>query len=240
MDDYYATRLNARRLWQVYETSIERVRRYLRAEILFVERGLSGTERVLELGCGYGRIMKEIAPHASSVLGIDLSPASVAMGKAYLKERQNCEIRTMDARDLRLEQEFDLVLCLQNGLSAIRGGAQDLVERSLGVLAAGGRAVFSTYSERFWEHRLAWFVEQADKGLIGEIDFERTGNGVVACKDGFVSRSFSPEELESLARRTGRRYRIEEIDDSCLFLVIEANDGGRRSEKVQAEGSDER
>ena len=56
-NNYYAQKLNASNLYRVYETGIDRVRRYLDAEIDFVRRGLRGDERVLELGAGYGRIM---------------------------------------------------------------------------------------------------------------------------------------------------------------------------------------
>ena len=53
----------------------------------------------------------------------------------------------------------------------------------------GGRALFSSYSPKFWEHRLSWFREQADKGLLGAIDEEKTRDGLIVCRDGFVART---------------------------------------------------
>ena len=85
-ENYYAKNLNASNLYRVYETGIDRVRRYLDAEIDFVRRGLRGDERVLELGAGYGRIMKALAPFAASVTGIDISEDSVAFGREYLAD----------------------------------------------------------------------------------------------------------------------------------------------------------
>ena len=82
MDNYYAKHLHATRLLLVYQTDIERVRQYLDAEIAFVRGHLTGSERVLELGAGYGRILRELAPFAASLVGIDISEDSVALGRS--------------------------------------------------------------------------------------------------------------------------------------------------------------
>jgi 2-polyprenyl-6-hydroxyphenyl methylase/3-demethylubiquinone-9 3-methyltransferase len=219
-DNYYAQKLNASNLYRVYETRIERVKRYLDAEIDFVRRSLRGDERVLELGAGYGRIMKKLAPFAASITGIDISEDSVAFGREYLADATNCRIETMDAHAIAFDAEFDVVLCLQNALSAMKGDAADTVARCVKSLVPGGTLYCSSYSPKFWEHRLAWFREQADKGLLGAIDDEKTRDGLIVCRDGFVARTFSPGDLESLGRASGYPYRIEEVDDSSVFLVI--------------------
>jgi len=219
-ENYYAKNLNSQKLWQVYQTRIERVKRYLDAEIDYVRRGLHGSEKVLELGAGYGRIMKALAPYAASIIGVDISRDSVEFGQEYLKDAPNCRLEVMDAHTLAFGPEFDVVLCLQNGLSAVKGDTGNLVKQCLKVLSPGGTVYFSTYSPGFWEHRLAWFHEQAEKGLLGEIDLERTSNGVIVCKDGFVATTFSRGDLEKLAQSAGCDYLIKEVDKSSLFLVL--------------------
>lgn len=219
-ENYYAKNLGAQKLWQVYQTRLERVKQYFAAEIGFVRRELQGNEKVLELGAGYGRIMKELAPYVASVTGIDLSRDSVEFGREYLKDIPNCRLDVMDAHKLAFGPEFDSVLCLQNGLSAMKGDACSLVQQCLKLLSPGGKAYFSTYSAKFWEHRLAWFHEQAEKGLLGPIDLEKTRNGVIVCKDGFVATTFSVDDLEKIAQATGYNYLIQEVDESSLFLVL--------------------
>jgi len=220
-ENYYAKNLNASNLYRVYETGIDRVRRYLDAEIDFVRRGLRGGERVLELGAGYGRIMKALAPFAASVTGIDISEDSVAFGREYLADAPNCRIETMDAHALAFDAAFDVVLCLQNALSAMKGDATDTVARCVKALVPGGTLYCSSYSAKFWEHRLAWFREQADKGLLGAIDEEKTRDGLIVCRDGFVARTFSEADLDALGRASGHPHRVEEVDESSVFLVIE-------------------
>ncbi len=225
MQNYYADKLNSAKLFQVYDTGIERVRQYLEAEIDFVRKDLRGHERILELGAGYGRIMKKLAPHAGSIVGIDISEDSIAFGKEYLKDSPNCSLLVMDAHRIEYKGEFDVVICLQNGLSAMKGDPLDLVRRAMAALVPGGRAYFSSYSPRFWAHRLAWFEEQASRGLLGEIDREKTRDGKIVCKDGFTATTFSAADLAELGNRAGCACRIEEVDESSLFAVFEKGDG---------------
>lgn len=135
--NYYSGKLNAVRLLEVYQTGIERVRQYLQAEIDFVTAKLSGRERVLELGAGYGRIMREVSPFAARVLGLDISEDSVLFGKEYLRDNPNCKLEIADAHLIEYRSEFDVVLCLQNGLSAIKGDPINLVTRGIRALVAG-------------------------------------------------------------------------------------------------------
>ena len=217
---YYAKKLNAEKLYQVYQTKIPQVIDYLRSEIEFVREHLGGNETALELGAGYGRIMKELSPSVRRITGIDVSEHSVALGREYLKDLANCTVETMDAHTLAFNEEFDVVLCLQNGLSAMKGNPENLIRRSLRVLAPGGTAFFSSYSLKFWEHRLAWFQEQAEKGLLGEIDMEKTGNGRIVCKDGFTATTFDHGDMERLGKASGHPYRVEEMKDSSIFLIL--------------------
>lgn len=121
---------------------------------------------------------------------------------------------------MEVDGEFDIVPCLQNGLSAIKGAPENLVRRSVRTLTPGGRACFSTCSARFWEHRLAWFREQSEKGLLGNIDDERTKDGRIVCKDGFTATTFTSQDLEILGRASGCPWRIEEVDAFSLFLIL--------------------
>jgi 2-polyprenyl-6-hydroxyphenyl methylase/3-demethylubiquinone-9 3-methyltransferase len=81
-------------------------------------------------------------------------------------------------------------------------------------------ALFSTYAERFWDDRLEWFELQAQAGLLGEIDYDKTGDGVIACKDGFTATTVRPSAFLSLTRGLGAEVRLVEIDESSLFCEI--------------------
>ncbi|HZJ90250.1 MAG TPA: class I SAM-dependent methyltransferase [Oscillospiraceae bacterium] len=219
-ENYYREKLNASKLFAVYETNIPRVKQYLAAEIDHVKNLLTGTETVLELGAGYGRIVKELAPHCQHIVGIDISEANVELARAYLQGISNADIEVMDAHHLACKRQFDLVLCLQNGLSAMRMDGAALA-RLMAVVKPGGKAVFSSYSANFWEVRLAWFYEQADKGLLGPIDAEKTRDGAIVCEDGFRATTQSVADFQAIGERLGYPYKTEEVDRSSLFFIID-------------------
>jgi len=220
LDNYYAESLNSQKLFQVYETDIPRIKQYLQAEIDFVKQRLTTTQRVLELGAGYGRIVKELAPYCAFIVGMDISEESVELGRAYLQSCPNASMVAMDVHEMNFSAPFDVVLCVQNGLSAMRAD-HAVIQKILDIAAPGGTVYFSTYSANFWDFRLKWFEEQAAKHLLGEIDYDQTGNGVIVCKDGFKAITHSAEDFERIGKESGYPYQIQEVDGSSLFLVIQ-------------------
>jgi 2-polyprenyl-6-hydroxyphenyl methylase/3-demethylubiquinone-9 3-methyltransferase len=67
---------------------------------------------------------------------------------------------------------------------------------------------------------MEWFRIQAEHGLLGEIDYDTTGSGVIVCKDGFRAETVGTDEFLSLARGADVNFRITEVDGSSLFCVI--------------------
>ena len=55
---------------------------------------------------------------------------------------------------------------------------------------------------------------------MGEIDPERTGNGVIVCRDGFTATTAGPEEFSSFVEGIDVDTRIVEVDESSLFCEI--------------------
>ncbi|MCL2564732.1 MAG: class I SAM-dependent methyltransferase [Defluviitaleaceae bacterium] len=221
--NYYSKNLNSQKLYDVYQTRYPRVKTYLAEEIAFVKARLQGIEDILELGAGYGRIMKELAPHCKSITGIDISEDNVAFGGDYLQDTPNSKLIVMDAHKISpkvFEAPFDVVLCMQNALSSMKVEPFSYTEKIMSLLAANGRVFISTYSAKFWQHRLEWFLEQAEKGLLGEIDLEKSKDGVIVGKDGFCSVTHSRSELDEIGKSTGCPYEIQEVDESSVFLVI--------------------
>lgn len=221
MDNYYKQKLSAERLRQCYEIASPRVKQYLEAEISFVLESLRPADRVLELGCGYGRVLKRLLEKAQCVVGIDTSYASLILAREEMGPTTVCRLSAMNAADLGLRDHmFDLVACIQNGISAFRTDQRRLIREALRVTRPGGKVLFSSYSHRFWDDRLEWFRRQAEQGLIGEIDRGATGNGVIVCKDGFKAATLGVEDFQSLCSDLGIVPEITEVDGSSLFCEI--------------------
>ena len=220
--NYYANRLAGERLRAAYEIASPRVRRYLEAEIAFALRLMNTGDKVLELGCGYGRVLARLAEKASIAVGVDTAVESLALGRRLAPPGLACEYVAMNALETGFRSgEFDFVACVQNGICAFGVDPELLAREALRVTRPGGRAVISSYSERFWPERLAWFEAQSRAGLVGPIDYDRTGGGSIVCADGFRAGTMSPEELLALGGGAGGKARIVEVDGSSVFCVIE-------------------
>ena len=143
------------------------------------------------------------------------------LARQRLKTVPNHALFRMNAIKLALkDMMFDIVLCVQNGISAFHVNPKTLINESIRVTKPGGKVFFSTYSEKFWDHRLEWFQIQSDAGLVGEIDYAKTGNGVIVCQDGFRATTMRKEQFIELTSEFDVNIKIVEVDESSLFCEI--------------------
>ncbi len=225
MEDYYRKKLSAERLRKVYEIASPRIRQYLEAEIDYVITKLKQNDRVIELGCGYGRVLDKLSGYCSKLIGIDVSMESLIAGKEYLKGNRGILLAGMNADRLGFSDcLFDAVICIQNGISAFHVDQLELVNEAYRITRENGRILFSSYSGKFWDERLRWFEDQAAAGLLGAIDYEKTGDGVISCEDGFTATTLKSDDFQRLTSHLNARIRIFEIDNSSLFCEIIKNE----------------
>jgi SAM-dependent methyltransferase len=134
--------LTARYDYPAWLSAIERLaRRY----------GLAG-RRVLDVGCGTGKSFMPLLERGFEVTACDISPEMVA--EARRKADGRADVRVADMRRLPVLGEFDLIICLNDGLNHLL--RIDEVEETLNAfqrnLAPAGLLVFdvttlATYRE---------------------------------------------------------------------------------------------
>lgn len=119
------------------------------AEELIAKVGLRGEERVLDIGCGDGKVTVKIAAATprGSVLGVDSSEEMIRFARnTFLPEKHpNLSFDVADARHLHFASEFDIVFsnaCLHwvtNHRSVLKGIRRSLKPRGRIFLQMGGR-----------------------------------------------------------------------------------------------------
>ena len=78
--------------------------------------GLIGSERILDLACGYGRHSLSLARRGFSVVGVDITKEYIDDAVKIAKENKlNAEFIYSDIRDLKFDNKFDVVLNLADG-----------------------------------------------------------------------------------------------------------------------------
>jgi SAM-dependent methyltransferase len=218
---YYKEKLSANRLLKCYELAPPRIKQYLNAEIGFVISNINHKGLTLELGCGYGRVMRKVSQFASWVVGNDISKESLELAKSYMEGCPNHAVFLMDASRMAFHScIFDAVFCIQNGISAFGINKKRLIAESIRVTRDSGVILFSSYSPKIWQDRLEWFRKQAELGLIGEIDEEKTCNGTIVCKDGFGATTLNSTQFMELFNEFGLNTSIIEVDESSIFCKV--------------------
>jgi 2-polyprenyl-6-hydroxyphenyl methylase/3-demethylubiquinone-9 3-methyltransferase len=222
MKNYYSDKLSSERLRQAYEIAPERIRQYLDAELNYVLQKVSGEDIVLDLGCGFGRIFPDLSLKAKRIIGIDISKNSLMLGKEMCSHFSNCCFIKMNAIHLAFpNHSFDKVLCIQNGISAFHVNQKELILECVRITKPGGAVFYSSYSDKIWNDRLEWFKLQSQAGLLGEIDYSKTKDGNIVCKDGFLATTMNKELFVLLTSNIKNiEVTIEEVDDSSVFFNV--------------------
>jgi SAM-dependent methyltransferase len=117
--------------------------------IYYLEHAVTLGARVLEYGCGNGRISLPLARAGLEVMGVDRSPAMMADLRQRLRAepagvRERVRLRLGDMRNVRLGQRYGLVLCTFNTMLHLyeRSEVERFLARVRAHLAPGGRFVF--------------------------------------------------------------------------------------------------
>jgi trans-aconitate 2-methyltransferase len=160
---------------------------------------LADGARVLDLGCGDGKVTAEIADRLprGSVLGVDPSTDMIAFAREHFR-RKNLDFAVGDASRLAYQEEFDLVVSF-NALHWVLDQAATL-SSIRGALRSGGR----TFLE---------FVPQAERRSIEDVlEAMRRSSGWARYFAGYCTPylHLSPEQYASLAEGSG--LRVERIE----------------------------
>lgn len=109
---------------------------------------IKGNEKVLDIGCGDGKITAEIAEKLSegSIIGVDISKEMIdlAIGSFPNKNYKNMIFKLCDASKLNFEEEFDIIFSnavlhwIKNHLPVIKGIRKALREKGKVLLQMGG------------------------------------------------------------------------------------------------------
>ena len=168
---------------------------------------LSGSERIVDVGCGEGKITAEIASRVQqgSVVGIDPSSDMIRFAQDHFT-RANLKFEVADARHLSFENEFDLAVSF-NALHWIPD--QDAALRSIcSALVRSGKAQFRLVTAGARES-LEGVVEETRTAPEWEVYFKNF-------QDPYLR--LTPAEYVAVAERNGFRVlRVHTHDHSWDF-----------------------
>ena len=187
---------------------------------------LNGDERILDVGCGDGRVTAELAtrvPHGS-VLGIDASPDMIAFARTMYpaSAHPNLSFRDGDAAKLTFRHEFDVVVAfaslhwVKDVPAALRGIKQSL--------ALGGRFAAQLVAKRHATAEIKSPLHRARKEVMDRPAWRTYFEGFEQ------RRAYSVAECERLIRDAGFvLQRCEFVTEEVMHRDADALKGYARS-----------
>jgi SAM-dependent methyltransferase len=136
------------------------VHRGTSGDATFYARVCRGARAVLELGCGYGRLLPALAGVATSYVGLDCDAGLLRLARrerAALRqpERAKVKLRFGDMRAFSMRERFDKILIPHSGLFCLQRDADVLacLRCARAHLRDAGELVLDSYAaDGFHEH----------------------------------------------------------------------------------------
>jgi ubiquinone/menaquinone biosynthesis C-methylase UbiE len=138
--------------------------------------------RVLEIGCGIGRFVEALAPHADHVTGLDIAPAMIARARQRCAGLTNVSLAVSSGRDLAQVPggSVDLVLAADVFPYLVQTGSEIVdrhVREAVRVLKPGGHLLVLNFSYR------------------GDLKRDRSDIAVLAARCGLSFRRSASEDF---------------------------------------------
>ncbi len=163
-------------------------------EKLFLRKTIKANSRVLDIGCGDGRIISEFKDIPSEIVGIDSDDKAIEDAQKVFSKEDKIKIMKGNAFKLPFENEsFDYVLLMMTLVNFSENKLKALSEMKR-VLTKSGSIIISVYSDTAFDER---------KKMYGKIEVPINKiNGTTFIFNKSVganeSEQFSLKELETL------------------------------------------
>lgn len=149
------------------------------ADVAFCEQAFAKPGKLLDLGCGTGRLCSHFATKGYDCVGVDLSEEMLAKAKDNLQSlseeaRYRVRFVTANLTDSKLleGESFDYAACLFSTLGMVRGAVNRdrVVANAFRLLGPGGRFVLHAHNRDF--RGLGWkrVMSERLKTLLGRTD----------------------------------------------------------------------
>ena len=182
---------------------------------------LSGSERILDLACGFGRHSIDLTKRGFSVKGVDIAPDLIEEAKRIASEEElNTEFICADLRDVSFNNEFDVVLNMGEGaIGYLENDDENLKIFDLiaSSLKPGGKhfmEILNAEHAEMYYPKKSWYI--GEKVLfIEEYLWDKEDRRMLLSGWGFrfgeIARK--PTAADITPRATIRAYSIGEVEE---------------------------
>jgi ubiquinone/menaquinone biosynthesis C-methylase UbiE len=167
--------------------------------------GVHPEDTVLEIGCGIGRVAKQLAPRCRMWIGCDVSPNMLKLARERLREFSNVELLETSGHDLRpiADLSVDVAYCTVVFMHLEPWDRYNIVKEAFRVLRPGGRV----------------YVDNANLcSDEGWAIFERHQHYPPHDLPAHMTECSTPQELQEYLKRAGFAEVETAFDDSFVAV----------------------
>lgn len=116
-------------------------------EARLIDAMVTPGSRILDAGCGAGRITHALHQRGHTVIGVDADPVLIEAG---LEQHPGADLRVLNLVDLSPDLgEFDLIVCTGNVMAFVEPGTEPVILEAMSrILTPNGRVVFGFHIDR--------------------------------------------------------------------------------------------
>ncbi|MBU4070341.1 MAG: class I SAM-dependent methyltransferase [Nanoarchaeota archaeon] len=175
-------------------------KKWFEKEKKYLQKNITKNSKVLEVGCGEGRSLKDILPLTKNITGIDYDKKAVNDAKKNFKDFPKIKILKADAHKLPFKNKsFDFVICMTT--FANFGNKKYIVLKEMNrVLKDKGFIIISVFSEDALKERMKVYKKH-------KVKIKKINNGKVIFDKSekmldYISEQFSKNELKKIFNKT--------------------------------------
>jgi len=180
------------------------IQEFLDEELRFLKNHIQDHRDILEIGCGYGRLIKELAPKARAIAGVDYSHTLLEKARQELRNHHNVALYLQHAEEFMPKSKFDYVICMDATFGNMPGIEQQVLHNMYDACKSSGEVILSVFSEQARDAQIANYKRI---GLTGITDL---GNAITTA-EGMYSRRFSKKELTELMQVVGLECSVSKL-----------------------------
>ncbi len=189
------------------------IKDWFQKEITYLEKSITPHSKVLDIGCGFGRHIKIIAPFSREVIGVDNNEDMIQKAKETLSSFKNVKLFVQDARKLSFRNDsFDYVICMTNTFGNFINQKVEVLEEMKRVCKKSGTIIISVYNNKALEIRKIGYEK------VG-LHITRVENGIIHTKECLVTEQFSKKQLTKLFDNLELKSKI--IDLNTISFLCE-------------------
>lgn len=180
------------------------------------------TDRLLDVGCGYGRHLELVLSSCGHASGVDNSiymirRACTKLSNLYPADRWG--IFPYDASNLLFsDNTFNVVICMTNTFGNMNADKVRNINEMARVLKRGGTLLISVYNDT--PKTLGLRTQSYTAHEVGLLVTKTERNRIIYTREGLVSEQFSKDEFNRFCK--GTKLKITKFEDyqDVGFLVV--------------------